>query len=98
MSFCPLKGPQENGCASYLPPLIKLVVIIASLGHMLLHRMDVSILPKRERERERERTHHGIIILFYFAVRNSKMLTHDFHIKIQMVLMLFKCVFYLKIY
>jgi len=76
MSFCPLKGPQENGYASYLPPLIKLVVFIGSYAFAPYGRFNLA------QERERENTSWNFI-LFYFYVRNSKMLTHDSHIKIQ---------------
>jgi len=53
MSFCPLKGPQENGHAGYLPPLIELVVIIGSYAFAPYRRFNFA--PKKKKTR-RENT------------------------------------------
>jgi hypothetical protein len=65
MSFCPLKGPQENGYASYLPPLIKLVVIIGSYAFAPYGRSNFA--PQKKNKR-REHIIEFYFILFYFIL------------------------------
>jgi hypothetical protein len=60
MSFCPLKGPQENGHASYLPPLIELVVIIGSYAFAPYGRFNFA-----PQKKNKKREH---IIEFYFIL------------------------------